>query len=344
MNSAIAILTYRRFESLKLFLNQVTEWCKDVPIAVFEDCGQMDETEEYLVRGATFVRRDFSLEADVYTKEINGCKVEIFLSHENAGVTGNSNKAIKWFMETKCDHLCLCNDDLEVSGPFHKTYAAAHEKLGIGLLCHCDFEGEAYKWVVVKARGIQVKLLTRMTGIMMSFTRAVVDRIGYYDAYNFTFGQEHCDYTNRARLTGFINLNGVAQHCLDVVCPELKHQEVESSLTDSEKLKYNADADVMIQVVGSRRPTSDTFVGYSTGRCSRVAGARDGVGIPAHLLTGYSRIKENRLDGSNPIVFSDVPESFAAGMREIAAGNTVPLDLGVDSGPTMDQDNVKFSG
>lgn len=334
MNSAIAILTYRRIESLKKFLGQVTEHCKDVPIAVFEDCGQTDETEEFLVRGATFLRRDWNYVADVYEKTINGAKVTIFLSHENAGVCGNSNKAIKWFMdETKANHLCLCNDDLEASGPFHNSYAVAHEKLGVGLFCFCDFEGpgyESFKWATVKSRGLQVKLMTRMTGIMMSMTRELVDRIGYYDAYNFTFGQEHCDYTNRARLTNFITLNGQIQHCLDIVIPELKHQEVDSSLTDSEKQKYNADADVMIEIVGSRRPSSDPYVPYSTGRCSRVAGARDGVGIPAHMLSGYARIKERRIDADvEPIQFHSSP---------------VAIDLGTDAVPTMDSDTVKFEG
>jgi hypothetical protein len=328
MNSAIAILTYRRVAALKLFLGQVTEWCKDTPIAVFEDCGQIDETEEFLARDAKFIRRDWVYEADVYEKEINGVKVIIFLSHENSGVAGNSNKAMKWFMEeTKAEHLCLCNDDLELSGPFHKTYAVAHEKLNVGLFCFCDFEEEAYKWVTVKARGLQIKLLSRMTGIMMSMTRKMIERIGYYDAYNFTFGQEHCDYTNRARLAGFINLNGSMQSCLDVVCPELKHQEIESSLTDAEKSKYNADADVMIDVVGSRRPSSDPFVEYSTGRCSRVAGARDGVGIPAHMLRAYSRVKESRLEGAQPAVFSTA---------------AVTLDLGQDVAPTMDRDDLKL--
>lgn len=195
LKSAIAILTYRRHDSLKLMLEQVLKECADpltgkleVPVAVFEDCGQSDATEDYLLQNATFLRRDFVYEADVYDRQ----GVTVYLSHNNAGVTGNSNKAMKWFMdETDCDHLCLCNDDLEVLGPFYKTYAEAHEKLGVGLFCFCDFEDESYKWVTVKSKGIPVKLLTRMTGIMMSMTRALIDDIGYYDADAFVFGQEH---------------------------------------------------------------------------------------------------------------------------------------------------------
>ena len=335
MHSAIAILTYRRVESLKLILGQVTEWCKDAPIAIFEDCGQIDETEEFLARGAQFIRRDFGYECDVYEKTINGCKVEIFLSHENCGVCGNSNKAIKWFMKnTTADHLCLCNDDITIEGPFHKSYAEAHEKLAVGMFCFTDFDGESFKYATVKAKGIGIKLMTRMTGIMMSFTRKVVDRIGYYDAFNFTFGQEHCDYTNRARLSGFITLNGVIQHCLDIVCPFIHHQEVDSSLTDAEKTKYNADADTMIEIVGNRRYTMDPYVPYSSGRVSRVAGARDGVGIPIFLLRGYTRIKESRLEGAHPIQFLDFVDTKLV--------SAPVVDLGTDQGPRIDNDKLRL--
>jgi hypothetical protein len=274
-------------------LEQVLKECPDVPVAVFEDCGQSDGTEDYLLENATFLRRDMAYEADVYDRQ----GVTVYLSHSNAGVTGNSNKAMRWFMEqTDCDHLCLCNDDLQVLGPFHKTYAEAHEKLEIGLLCFCDFEGDSYKWVNVKSRGITVKMLTRMTGIMMSMTRALIADIGYYDADAFTFGQEHCDYTNRARLRGFVKLNGQPQYCLDVACPTLKHQEVNSSLTDSEKQTYNAHADVMINEVAATYTSTSLYRPFSTGRWQMTAGGRDGVGIPLAQLTQYSRVKMPTID------------------------------------------------
>lgn len=188
MKSAIAILTYRRVDSLRLLLEQVENYCPDAKIAVFEDCGQTDDTEAFLLENSTFLRRDSVYEADVYERR----GVQIYLAHSNAGVTGNSNKAIRWFMEQKdIDHLCLCNDDLEVTGPFHLLYSYSHKLTEVGLFCFTDFTSETYKFVPIKYRGIKIKLMQRMTGIMMSMTRELVNKIGYYDADAFTFGQEH---------------------------------------------------------------------------------------------------------------------------------------------------------
>jgi hypothetical protein len=298
MKSAIALLTYRRVNALRLSLEQIKQHCPETPIAVFEDCGQTDGTEEYLLTGAKFVRRDLVYEADVYEND----GVTIFLAHSNSGVTAGSNKAIKWFMEeTEADHLCLCNDDILVSGPFHKTYGNAHEKLGIGLLCMCNFTSDAYKWANVKAKGITVKLLSRMTGIMMSLTRSLVDCIGYYDANIGVFGQEHCEYTNRARLKGFVSLNGQQQYCLDIHCAYITHQEVESSLTPNEKNRHNAVADVMVEELARSYSYADLYRPYSTGGWDRVVAARDGTGISLACLENRSKIKDSQLDGCPPL-------------------------------------------
>jgi GT2 family glycosyltransferase len=318
MNSAIAILTYRRVEALRLMLGQVTQHCPGVPVAVFEDCGQLDDTEAFLLENSEFVRRDMELEADVYRRGA----VEVFLAHANVGVTGESNKAIKWFLgHQECDHLCLCNDDLMVTGPFHETYAAAHEKLGVGLLCFTDFDSPQYAVTVVKVRGLKVKLMTRMTGIMMSMTRALVDAIGYYDADAFDFGQEHCDYTNRARLSGFIDLNGQPQHCLDVECPHLHHQDIPSSLDDDEKQKFNTAADAAIQEVGAQYSVTSRYRPFSTGGWAKTVAGRDGIGTPLREFPRYGRIKSSRLSGASPLKPT---------VRQV-------VDLGVDSiGPVSD--------
>lgn len=313
--SAIAILTYRRINSLRLFLEQILKECPDVPIAVFEDCGQTDETEDFLLEGAEFIRRDHTYAADVYKRG----NATVFLSHYNAGVCGNSNKAIKWFMdETDAEHLCLCNDDLEASGPFHLTYAEAHKKLEVGLLCFSDFTSDAYKFVTIPVRGLKVKMLTRMTGIMMSMTRALVADIGYYDAQAFTFGQEHCDFNNRARLRGFINLNGQGQYSLDVPCPFIKHQEVASSLTDAEKQTYNNHADEMIEIVAKSYYHSDLYRPFSIGRSAATAAGRDGIGTPIpELSRSLARVRSNYVD-SDLVPMSGLPSELVGTPSEAA--------------------------
>lgn len=191
MNSCVAIITYNRLHALKTLLCGLTKHCPDYPIGIFEDCGQKDGTETYLRNSQKAVQMSTEMDATEYSGSHIGPNVQVFLGDHNLGVTGNSNRAIHWFMKSGCDHLCLLNDDLHVLGDFVNFYDKAHTDLGVGLFCFCDFTSETYRWLTVRSRGYTVKLLPRMTGIMMSFTKAVVDKIGYYDARFGKFGEEH---------------------------------------------------------------------------------------------------------------------------------------------------------
>jgi hypothetical protein len=144
-----------------------------------------------------------------------------FLGTENLGVSGNSNRAIKWFMdETDADHLCLCNDDLHVLGDFVSFYQRGHVDLDVGMFCFCPHGGvydhDSYKWVTVRSRGYSIRLMPRMTGIMISITRKLIEKVGYFDTRFGKFGEEHCDYTYRCRFAGGIRLDGQDQGCLDL--------------------------------------------------------------------------------------------------------------------------------
>lgn len=196
--SAIAILTYRRQNVLATMLSGLQQHCGHYRTAVFEDCGQRDGTADLLQAGRTpKPRRDLmavEFEAkDINHPQLNYRNLEVFMGTRNLGVAANSNRAIRWFMEeTKADHLCLCNDDLHVDGDFVKLYARGHADLGTELFCFGDFTHHpSYKWTTYRVRGYGVKFMGRMTGIMMSMTRSLVDKIGYFDAAFGQFGQEH---------------------------------------------------------------------------------------------------------------------------------------------------------
>ena len=126
--------------------------------------------------------------------------VDVYLGDRNLGVAGNSNRILKIFMDGDWDHLCLCNDDIFVEGDFVDTYARAHQDLGVGLFCFCNFtvaspaisgHPDTYKWTTYPMRGWKVKFLPRFTGIMMSVTRKTVEAAGYFDTSFGQFGEEH---------------------------------------------------------------------------------------------------------------------------------------------------------
>ncbi len=295
MKSAIAILTYNRIGALKTVLAGLEKHCPDYPIAIFEDCGIKDDTDKFLMNGKPAIGH---VEASACT-EYDGShlgkfkNIRVFLGDRNLGVTGNSNRAIKWFEETGCDHLCLMNDDLQVLGDFVDFYAKAHAALDVGMFCFCDFTSETYKWMTVNVKGYAVKLLPRMTGILMSFTRAVVDKIGYYDPRFGKFGEEHCDYTIRARLAGFIKLNNMMQNCLDVEPkqPVLKHQEVETTVTGMERQRADLEAYSVMQRISREYSSTGHHRPFAIS-APKTAGAYGRAGVPAHNLTGYAHAVE----------------------------------------------------
>lgn len=242
MKSCIAVLTYRRLNALKTMLDGLSKYCPQYSTAVMEDCGQRDATADILCAGRSPEPQKHLMATRWIPEDLekaNYPNVDVYMGDRNLGVAGNSNKALKWFMDGDCDHLLLCNDDLFVLGDFADLYARAHQELGVGMFAFCDFTEaspaisgapETYKWTTYPVRGWKVKFLPRFTGIMMSVTRKTVEDAGYFDASFGQFGEEHCDWTIRCRLAGGIRLNNQDMNCLDVEHTLLRHQDVETSM------------------------------------------------------------------------------------------------------------------
>lgn len=242
-NSAIAILTFNRVAVLRNMLEGLFTHCRQYPIAIFDDRSR-DTTPIFLKNIARDVAKSMKTEVQVIERPdlmatlYKVGQLYFFLGDRNIGVSGNSNRALKWFMdETKAEHLCLCNDDMLVSGNFPAKYANGHDKLKIHLFCFCDFTSEPYRTTSVPVRAgeevFQLKLMPRMTGMMMSLTRQLVERIGYYNTNFGPFGEEHCDYTNRARFSGGIKIGPRWLHCVDLDLgenPPLKSQVCDTSV------------------------------------------------------------------------------------------------------------------
>jgi len=261
--SWIGILTYRRVQALYTMLGGVEKHCSQYPLIIAEDCGQSDLTADFLQHGRVPVRRP-ELMAVEYTvpdvSTVNVPNAQVFMGTRNLGVAGNSNRILKLFMDSGADHLCLCNDDLHVDGDFVEFYAKAHQDLGVGMFCFCDFVAaspaisghpDSYKWTVYPWRGYKLKFLPRFTGIMISVTRALLEKVGYFDAVFTQFGEEHSDFTVRCRMAGGIRVDQQDMNCLDVEHALLRHQDVPTSVT------------------GLARQTADREASIIMGQCAR---------------------------------------------------------------------------
>lgn len=292
MKSLLAVLTYRRLGALQETLRGMKQHCARYDTAVFEDCGNRDNTSRFLSEGPSKYRSD--LLADEYAHP-DGFRA--FLGRVNLGVSGNSNRAIKVFMDGDWDHLCLMNDDIHVLGDFPAFYAKAHKDLGPGLWCLNDFsDSPTHQWIIARSRGYRVKIFTRMTGIMMSMTRALVEKIGYFDVRYGTFGNEHVCFTYRARFAGEMNLDGQEQACMDVepslpngkaAPPLLKHQDVETSVVGMARKLADAEADVKMREAAARYQYEHYYRPFCLVR-PKMVGALNNTGMDFDQMQGYS--------------------------------------------------------
>jgi len=264
-NTAIAVITYRRLPALNAMLLGLEAHCKHYPVGIFEDCGMRDGTSAFLSRGTPVDRDDL-----LATRHQFSSNTHAFLGKRNLGVAGNSNRAIKWFMDdTQADHLCLCNDDLHVLGDFPAFYNQAHKDLDCGFFCFNDFwESVSHRWVIARCRVYRVKIFPRMTGIMISTTRKCIEKVGYFDTRFGKFGEEHCDWNNRMRFAKVIQLDGLDQPCMDVepsnpdgsaALPLLKHQDVPTSVSGDEREREDRIAVQRIKEAAVRYTTEHYY-------------------------------------------------------------------------------------
>jgi hypothetical protein len=299
--TAIAILTFNRLSalqtSLKTALGSIMKSGQyKTPIAVFEDCGQADQTRSWLQSANNKPVKRPDLLATHHPLAVSTHPapklVQVFLGTDNLGVAGNSNRAIKWFMdETEADHLLLCNDDVEFVGDAVKAYSTAHDETNIELLCFCDLPGEQFKCTPLVYRGVRLKRLNRMTGMVMSMTRKLVESIGYYDCQFGKFGEDHCDVNIRARYAGHINVHNIQQYSLDIdpIEPVLRHQKVESCIGTNEKPDLDRHAHAVMIEKSKRYPFTNPYVGFSLRRNVLVDSINDR-GTEVGLMVGYQEL------------------------------------------------------
>jgi hypothetical protein len=273
-------------------LEGIFKHCPLYPIAVFEDFGMRDDTVKYLTGGTKGEQAEEFLA--IRHRLPWG---DAFIGTENLGVAGNSNRALRWFEQGGWDHLCLCNDDLEVLGDFVSFYQGAHKDLGVGFFCFNDFwKWPSHRWATCRSRGYRLRIFRQMTGIMMSTTREAWQKVGYFDTRFRQFGQEHCDWTNRHRFAHNIDLDGIGQPCIDVEPtdslgqlgpPVLRHQEVETCLVGEERQRADRESLEALEVVARGYHTEPLHRPFRLRQLTHVGGFM-GQGIATEQMGGYA--------------------------------------------------------
>ncbi len=277
MSTAIAITTYNRHSVLLNALQSIKTHMPNNPVAIFDD-GSSDGTAEWLQNRCDSWEWSSEYEA-YYGVDRNLAAFEAFAG-PNLGVAGNSNRALRWFLKSKHDHLLLCNDDVVFRGNAGSEYARAHTQTGIGLFCLCNFGWKGYETAAVTVRGVPLLLLTRLTGALQSITRETIERIGYFVPDFGKFGEEHCDYAYRAAAGGLQALDAGAVHPgIDIPNPSAGLQVTDSSIPKDERPALDRIASDAMARQSVRYGTEGPFRPYRL-RKTNVAANRGSDGLP----------------------------------------------------------------
>ncbi len=295
MKPAIAILTYNRASVLKNSIASVLKHT-DCATAIFEDAGYKDNTVDFLIKDREPQNEDEVSECVRWYADRESC--EVYLGTRNIGVAGNSNRALRWFMEsTDADFLLLCNDDILAKGDFTKAYGHAHEHTDIGMFCYCPFDTPQYACAETPYRGVPLRLLTRLTGMMMSITRNTVKDIGYFDVSFGPYGEEHCDYTYRAGLAGHAELDGYTHNGIDIKQDSLSYQDAPCSIDGSLRPELDEKASIAMKKASASYSVRDYYRPFATAHNDYAGGGSEGIRIEDML--GYA-VVQNRKDVVHP--------------------------------------------
>lgn len=140
------------------------------------------------------------------------------IDRSHGGIARTKNTCIKALLDEGVDVGFLADDDmLYKKGDWHTRYAEAVQKTGID---HFSYFLESTPCEVREIGGAKVRQTPSVNGCFMTFTRKLVDKIGFFKILPNEYGHEHSNFSIRAaRLSGqggFFDLDDSVS-CLELI-------------------------------------------------------------------------------------------------------------------------------
>lgn len=130
---------------------------------------------------------------------------------ENGGVSKAKNTSIRSLLEQNVDIGFLSDDDLIFTGDAFTQYAIAVVRTGIPHFClfqdYANIPGWPFRDATHKAKcvnGFQFRQTPFVMGSFMTFTPALIKKVGYFRVFDYKFGHEHSNFTRRCQEQGLI--------------------------------------------------------------------------------------------------------------------------------------------
>jgi glycosyltransferase involved in cell wall biosynthesis len=121
-------------------------------------------------------------------------RISIIEKHENSGIARTKNTSIKALIDSGCRIGFLADDDMSYSPGWEDLYIRSMEKSKIPHFSF--FMGEGAE--VVMHQGHRVKKTPLLCGSFLTFTKELIDELGYFKILPYKYGHEHTNFTMRA--------------------------------------------------------------------------------------------------------------------------------------------------
>lgn len=127
-------------------------------------------------------------------------KMNIIHKSENGGISKSKNTCIKYLYDNGVDNMFLMDDDIIVKDGFIELYS---DSISISNIDHFNYIYRPHSSSEKINRGVDLLSCDKLYGCLMTITRRMVEKIGYFRILPHKYGHEHTEYTHRSIRNGF---------------------------------------------------------------------------------------------------------------------------------------------
>ena len=148
-----------------------------------------------------------------YSRINNLDNFNIHQREKNGGVARTKNTSIRIILDNNCDIGFLMDDDVLYKKDCFEKYVEAMINGNIPHMGYCQmnpivnpkntWKGRGFIEVDINGQKI-MKHKGRGVGCLLSFTKELIEKIGYFKVMNGKYGYEHVNFTYRCIKQGFI--------------------------------------------------------------------------------------------------------------------------------------------
>lgn len=177
-------------------------------------------------------------------------RIKVILKPENTGVAKTKNTSIKTLLDHDCPIGFLADDDLHYQKGWAEHYVDSMKKASIPHFS-LFIEGGAE---TVERNGHLIRKTPHVNGCFLTFTKNLIERVGYFRVLPYKYGHEHSNFSIRNCL-----MNQIPFFC-DVVDSERYLKLIPESIAVKSMLEIDQEGFRNNEAIATREFSREPFI------------------------------------------------------------------------------------